>query len=116
VGSDPVVEIFLGVQLSYLRIKWEFCVFGWLDPGLASGVFGQVSRVWALWGIFFWLARSGHGSVGSGSDFVQVQVQVLVLILARLTTCTYDVDGQLNRARYLSRARFTSKIDHVTNR
>jgi len=28
VGSDPVVEIFLGVQLSYLGIEWEFGVFG----------------------------------------------------------------------------------------
>jgi hypothetical protein len=27
-----------------------------------------------------------------------------------------DVDRQLNRARYLSRARFTSKIDRVTDR
>jgi len=26
------------------------------------------------------------------------------------------VDGQLDGARYLSRARFTSKIDHVANR
>jgi hypothetical protein len=38
------------------------------------------------------------------------------LVLARLTTCSYHVDGQLNRARYLSRARFAGKIDHVTNR
>jgi hypothetical protein len=38
------------------------------------------------------------------------------LILARLTTCTYNVDGQLDGARYLSRAQFTSKIDHVTNK
>ena len=38
------------------------------------------------------------------------------LVLARLTTCVYHVDGQLDGARYLSRARFTSKIDHVTNR
>jgi hypothetical protein len=36
-----------------------------------------------------------------------------VLVLARLS---YHVDGQLNRARYLSRARFTGKIDHMTNR
>jgi predicted ABC-type sugar transport system permease subunit len=38
------------------------------------------------------------------------------LILTRLTTCTYNVGGQLDGARYLSRARFTSKIDHVTNK
>jgi hypothetical protein len=38
------------------------------------------------------------------------------LIPARLTTYTYDVDRQLDRARYLFRARFTSKIDHVTDK
>jgi hypothetical protein len=38
------------------------------------------------------------------------------LILAWLTTCTYNVDGELDGARYLSRAQFTSKIDYVTNR
>jgi hypothetical protein len=36
-------------------------------------------------------------------------------MLARLTTCTYNVGRQLDGARYLSRARFTSKVDHVTN-
>jgi hypothetical protein len=38
------------------------------------------------------------------------------LILARFTTCTYNVDRQLDRARYLSRARFIGKIDHVSDR
>jgi glucose-6-phosphate-specific signal transduction histidine kinase len=47
---------------------------------------------------------------------LEVSSSVCGLIPARLTTYTYDVDKQLNRARNLSRARFTSKIDHVTDK
>jgi hypothetical protein len=54
--------------------------------------------------------------VGLAIFWFRVSGSVCGLIPARLTTYTYDVDRQLDRARYLFRARFTSKIDHVTDR
>jgi hypothetical protein len=62
VGGGPVIEIFLSVQVSYFGVEWKFRVFDWQDPGLASEVFCQISRVWVLWGITG-LARLGHGLV-----------------------------------------------------
>jgi hypothetical protein len=74
--------------------------------------------------------RSTHDSLraslssylGLGPSFssrwlnLAIALFILWLILTRLTTYAYHVDRQLNRARYLSRARITSKINHVTNR
>jgi len=68
---------------------------------------------------FAWYLASGSRRVSSGwlgLAIARFWFWFCGLILARLTTCTYDVGGQLDRARYLSRARFTSKIDHVSDR
>jgi hypothetical protein len=46
----------------------EFCIFDCQEPGLASKIVYQVSRV--LWGVFFEVTRPGYSSIGSGSDSV----------------------------------------------
>jgi hypothetical protein len=74
----------------------------------------------ALLGLFVRLAIFWFGFLVSScfnkQDIFSCRFWFCGLILARLTTYTYDVDRQLDRARYLSRARFTSKINHVTDR
>jgi hypothetical protein len=73
----------------------------------------------ALLGLFIGLAIKLEVLVSgyfNKQDIFSCRFWFCGLILSRLTTYTYDVDRQLDRARYLSRARFTSKIDHVTDR